>query len=42
MYTLLSDGRLNHKSLVTSGVFAKDYGDILTEFFRRKREMGKK
>lgn len=42
MYTLLSDGRLNHKSLVTSGVFAKDCGDILTEFFRRKRAMGKK
>jgi len=42
MYTLLSDSRLNHKSLVTSGVFGKDCGDILTEFFRRKRAMGKK
>ena len=42
MYTLLSDGRLNHKSVVTSGVFAQDCGDILTEFFRNKRAMGKK
>lgn len=42
MYTLLSDARLNHKSFVTSGVFSKDCGDILTEFFKRKRAMGKK
>ena len=42
MFQLLSDSRLNHEASITSGVFGKDCGEILTEFFRRKRAMGKK
>ncbi len=42
LYKLLGDQRLNHCSLVTSGVLAAPCGRILTEFFRRQRRLGKK
>ena len=42
LFQLLSDERLNHQVEVVSGVLAEDCGRILTEFFSRKREMGKK
>jgi tRNA(adenine34) deaminase len=41
-FSLLSDERLNHQSAITSGVFAQPCGDLLTEFFRKKRALGKK
>lgn len=42
LYQLLSDARLNHSALVTSGVLAAECGSILTEFFEAKRRQGKK
>lgn len=42
LYQLLVDKRLNHRSMVTSGVLAEPCGQILTEFFRRQRRLGKK
>lgn len=42
LYSLLADQRLNHRSMVTAGVLADSCGQILTEFFRRQRQLGKK
>ena len=42
LYQLLSDDRLNHQVEIVGGVLADDCGGILTEFFARKRELGKK
>ncbi len=42
LFTLLNDERLNHRSQVVSGVLAEPCGRILSEFFRRKRALGKK
>jgi len=42
LFELLQDSRLNHCSKVTSGVFAKPCGEILTRFFEQKRREGKK
>jgi tRNA(adenine34) deaminase len=42
LYRLLDDERLNHRSLVVSGVLADRCGEILTRFFQKQREMGKK
>jgi tRNA(adenine34) deaminase len=42
LYQIPSDTRLNHRAIVLGGVLADRCGAILTEFFRRKREMGKK
>jgi tRNA(adenine34) deaminase len=42
LYHLLDDSRLNHRADVLSGVMAQSCGEILTRFFRAKREMGKK
>jgi tRNA(adenine34) deaminase len=42
LFQIPSDPRLNHRALVVSGVLADRCGAILSEFFRRKREMGKK
>ena len=42
LFQLLSDERLNHQVEVVGGVLAEDCGKVLTEFFARKREMGKK
>ena len=42
LYHLLSDERLNHRCEVVPGVLAKPCGQILTNFFRRQRELGKK
>lgn len=38
LYKILSDTRLNHQVQVTSGVLAKECGDLLTEFFASRRE----
>jgi tRNA(adenine34) deaminase len=42
LYRLLNDDRLNHRCEVVSGVLAKACGRVLTEFFERKRKLGKK
>ncbi|QDT05474.1 tRNA-specific adenosine deaminase [Rubripirellula lacrimiformis] len=42
LYQVLTDPRLNHQCLVTSGVMADQAGRVLTEFFASKRAMGKK
>ena len=42
LFQLLNDPRLNHRCETISGVLANDCGRILTEFFDRKRKLGKK
>ncbi len=42
LYRLLSDGRLNHRVEIVSGVLAADCGAKLTRFFQAQRAMGKK
>jgi len=42
LYQLLSDVRLNHRCEVIGGVLAGQCGQVLTEFFERKRKLGKK
>ena len=37
LYHVLSDARLNHRPRVTGGVLAEACGDLLREFFRRRR-----
>jgi tRNA(adenine34) deaminase len=42
LFQLLNDPRLNHRCETLSGVLANECGRILTEFFDRKRKLGKK
>ena len=42
LYQLCTDSRLNHQVEVVPGVLAEKCGAMLTAFFRRQREMGKK
>ena len=42
MFNVLNDQRLNHQCNVVEGVRARACGEILTEFFKQKRMMGKK
>ena len=42
LYRLLDDPRLNHRSLAVSGILADECGRILSRFFRKQRELGKK
>ncbi|MCY2930510.1 MAG: tRNA adenosine(34) deaminase TadA [Planctomycetota bacterium] len=42
LYRLCNDPRLNHQVDVVAGVRARECGDLLTEFFRKQRAMGKK
>lgn len=42
LFGLLTDPRLNHQCVVTSGVLAEACGRVLTEFFAAKRALGKK
>lgn len=37
LYQVLSDSRLNHRPAVTGGVLAQECGEILSEFFRERR-----
>lgn len=41
VYTILSDDLLNHKPEITSGILAEETEALLTEFFQKKRKMGK-
>jgi tRNA(adenine34) deaminase len=42
LYRLLDDPRLNHSCQVVSGVLGESCGAILTRFFQKQRQMGKK
>ena len=42
LFQITSDSRLNHSAEVVAGVLADRCSAVLTDFFRRKREMGKK
>ncbi len=42
LFQLLTDPRLNHRCQVISGVMADPCGQILTQFFAKQRELGKK
>jgi tRNA(adenine34) deaminase len=42
LFRIPSDPRLNHRAVVLGGVLSERCGEILTDFFRRKREQGKK
>jgi tRNA(adenine34) deaminase len=42
LFRLLEDGRLNHQTQVVAGILADPCGQILTDFFRRQRDAGKK
>jgi tRNA(adenine34) deaminase len=42
LYQIPSDTRLNHRAIVLGGVLADRCGAILTDYFRKKRGMGKK
>ena len=42
LYNILEDKRLNHQPSITLGVLAEESSAILKDFFRKKRESGKK
>lgn len=42
LFQLLSDARLNHRAEVVCGVLAERCGGLLSEFFSRQRQQGKK
>jgi len=42
LYRLLEDQRLNHSTQAVSDVMAEPCGQILTDFFREQRKLGKK
>ena len=42
LFQLLNDKRLNHRCEVVSGVLDIECSEILTSFFRRQRQLGKK
>ena len=41
LYRLVSDPRLNHRCQVTSGVMARECGEVLKEFFQERRAFRK-
>ena len=40
LYTLGEDPRLNHRIVVVRGLMAEECGNLLKEFFRRRRQAG--
>ena len=42
LYRICSDERLNHRVDVVGGILSGRCGEILSRFFRRQRDMGKK
>ncbi len=42
LFHLLDDSRLNHRVAVVPGILARPCGEILTDFFRMQRQLGKK
>jgi tRNA(adenine34) deaminase len=42
LYQLLDDPRLNHRCQIVHGVLASPCSRILSEFFQKQRQLGKK
>jgi tRNA(adenine34) deaminase len=42
LYNLLNDSRLNHRAEVIPGVLARQCATLLTDFFKKQRQLGKK
>jgi tRNA(adenine34) deaminase len=42
LYRLLDDVRLNHRAEATGGILSTECGQLLTDFFAKKRREGKK
>jgi|SRR3989338_1564628 len=42
VFKIANGKKLNHRIKVTGGVFEKDCGALLTEFFKKQRRIGKK
>jgi len=42
LYQICTDGRLNHRVQVAAGVLADECGQMLSRFFTKQRQMGKK
>ncbi len=42
LFRLLEDARLNHRCEVVSGVLGEACGQVLSRFFQRQRQLGKK
>jgi tRNA(adenine34) deaminase len=42
LFRIPSDPRLNHRAIILGGVYSERCSAILSDFFRRKREQGKK
>ena len=42
LFQLLNDPRLNHRCEIRNGVLADQCGELLSEFFRQQRKLGKK
>jgi tRNA(adenine34) deaminase len=42
LFHLLDDPRLNHRCVTLGGVLADECGAVLTRFFQRQRQLGKK
>jgi tRNA(adenine34) deaminase len=42
LYRLCDDPRLNHRAEIVEGVLAERCGRLLSEFFQRQRQLGKK
>lgn len=38
LYNILTDKRLNHTTKITAGVMGKECGEILTNYFKKKRK----
>jgi tRNA(adenine34) deaminase len=38
LYNIVTDGRLNHRLEVTSGVLADECSELLQQFFQKRRE----
>lgn len=42
LYNIPQDSRLNHQVQITGGVLAEEAGQLLSDFFKKQRAMGKK
>ena len=42
LFQLLSDQRLNHQVEIVEGILAQECGRLLSDFFSRQRQLGKK
>jgi tRNA(adenine34) deaminase len=42
LYHLCDDGRLNHRVQIEEGILADECAELLRDFFRKQRSMGKK